>query len=405
MAAAPSAVPAAQASFSAASDDSAPTFSPVENEPPLRWQRAVHLAPRSGLGVARRALFYTALAWLPLAIWAAFSHRLFEGPAGESLLQHFGVNARCLIGIPLLILAEASLHKTLSAMIPQFTRSGIVAPAARAGLERILRDSRRLRDTSLPWVLMLGVALAWTVIDTPDPNADEMAWAVHSDGRLGFGGLWLAYVARPIFFALLLGWLWRLGLMVVLFVRIGRLDLSLVPTHPDRVGGLGFIEPLPKAVSLVTFALAAVLASRWAHEVLYHGQSLAALKLPAAVFVVGWALLLLLPLVALAPALMGVKRRALPEYSALVEEHGRLVNRRWIQGQPVPDHELLDAPEIGSVADTAAIYQSVAAMRPFPISKRSLMAILVPIAVPMLIVVALQIPIKEVLLKLLKTLI
>jgi len=38
-------------------DTSGSSFSAVDNEPPLRWQRAVHLAPAAGLGVARRAIF------------------------------------------------------------------------------------------------------------------------------------------------------------------------------------------------------------------------------------------------------------------------------------------------------------------------------------------------------------
>ena len=393
----------AESGVAAAPDDGAPTFSPIENEPPLRWQRALHLAPRKGLGVARRAVIFTMLAWLPLAIWAALMHRLWEGPPGEALLQHFGVHVRCLIAIPLLVVAEATLHNGLSKLIPQFLLSGIVAPSARHRFERILHDVSRLRDTTLPWILVLGIALAWTLGDAPDPQADEMSWALGTDGRLGFGGFWLAYVARPIFVALLLGWLWRLALVIVLFARIGRLDLSLVPTHGDRVGGLGFTQPLPSAFALVTFALAAVLASRWAHEVLYHDITVASLTVPAAVFVIGWTLLLLLPLLALAPALIAVKRRALPAYSALVSQHGRLVDQRWIQREPVSDSALLEAPEIGPVADAGAMYQAVAAMRTSPVGRRSLIPILVPIAVPMLVVVALQVPLKDVLVKLLKT--
>ena len=65
---------------------------------------------------------------------------------------------------------------------------------------------------------------------------------------------WFAYVVRPIFLALLMGWLWRILLVAWWFWRFGRLDLSLVPTHPDRTGGLAFVEKLPGAFSMVTFA-------------------------------------------------------------------------------------------------------------------------------------------------------
>src|SRR6185295_9374780 len=83
---------------------------------------------------------------------------------------------------------------------------------------------------------------------------------------------------------LLLAWLWRIVLIVMLFVRISRLQLLRVPSHPDRVGGLGFLERLPEAFAPVTFALSAMLASHWAHEILYHGRTVDALKLPAAMF-------------------------------------------------------------------------------------------------------------------------
>ena len=385
--------------------DAPPSFSPIDNEPPLRWLRKLGLVPPNGLGLIRRAVVLTALAWLLPMVWAALHHRLWEGAQGESLLQHFGIHARFLIAIPLLVIAEAGFQKGLTRVMGQFTQSGVIGPDARASFERVLGDLRRLRDKSMPWVLLVGLVLAWTIGDTPDPHADELSWAQGGDGILSLGGWWVAYVSRPIFLALVLAWLWRLLLVVVLFARIGRLELSLVPTHPDRAGGLGFMQALPAAFMLVTLALSVVVASHWAHGLLFHGQTVESIKLPATAFVLIVTVLLLLPLIALAPALLAAKKQALPAYGALVGEHGRLVHKRWILKETVADASLLEAAEIGPVADTAAIYQAAAAMRPVPIGKRAIMSILLPIALPMLMVVALQVPIKEVLVKLLKALV
>jgi hypothetical protein len=231
-----------------------------------------------------------------------------------------------------------------------------------------------------------------------------MSWAFRADGSLGFGGWWAAYVARPIFFALLLGWLWRIALVTVWMWRVGKLGLSFVPTHPDRAGGIAFVERLPGAFALVTLALSAVPASRWAHEVIHHGASLASFRLPALAFAVLWTLLLLLPLLALAPALGGAKRRAAPAYAALVGEQGRLVHRRWIERKAVDD-ELLEAAGVGPVADAAALYDAVKKMRPFPVGKAALIGILAPMAVPFVLLVLVQFPVKDILLKLLKLLV
>jgi hypothetical protein len=178
-----------------------------------------------------------------------------------------------------------------------------------------------------------------------------------------------------------------------------------VPTHTDRAGGIAFVEKLPGAFALVTFGLSAQLASRWAHEILHHAASLTSFRQPAIVFAVLWTLLLLLPLFGLAPALNRVRRRSVAEYSQLVGRQGRLVHRRWIEGAQVADEPILDAPEIGPVADTAGMYESVKRMRRVPVGKASIVMIVVPLAIPLVLAAALQIPLKELLLKLVKTMV
>jgi hypothetical protein len=384
--------------------DAARAFSPVDNEPPLRWQRALHLAPAGGLGVARRAVILAILTWLPIALWALVRGRFFEAATGEPLLQHYGVHVRCLIAIPLLVLSEATLHRAAQLYLPQFISSGLVDEAARPRFKAALRTAERWRDALPPWLFMIGAALAWSLVDRPAVPTDQMSWAFDEVGRLGFGGVWFAYVVRPIFIGLLLGWLWRIVLLVVLFARLGGLGLALVPSHPDRVGGLGFLEPLPGAFAPVTFALSATLASRWAHQIVYHGQTLAALKLPAAMFVVVWSLLLFAPLVALMPVLYSAKRAALPSYAALVARQGRLVRERWIDGTAKVEELLLEPAGVGPIADAATLFAVVRSMRPLPIGKASLVGLIAPIMVPMLVVAALQIPVRKLVLDLVKAL-
>jgi hypothetical protein len=379
-------------------------FSPVDNEPPLRWWRRLRIVPSGELGAGRRAVVVALVAWLPIAVWAFATGRWMSAAAGEPLFQHYGIHVRCLVAIPLFILAEAALHRTSRAIAHRFVSSGTVAAELVPRFEAVNRSMVRLRDASLPWVLVFGAAIATSIVDPPARSDDALSWAFDGGG-LGFGGWWAAYVARPIFVGLLLGWLWRIALVSLWMWRVGRLGLSLVPTHPDRTGGIAFVEKLPGAFALVTLALAAVPTSRWAHEILHHGASLASFKLPALAFVVLWTLLLLLPLLALAPALRGAKRKAIPAYAALVGEQGRLVHRRWIAREPVVDDELLEAAGVGPVADAAAIYDAVKRMRPVPLGRSALARILVPMAIPFLLLVLVQIPLKDLLLTLVKALI
>ena len=369
----------------------------------LRLQRQMRLVPAGGLGVVRRAVFFSMLTWLPLVAWALYAGRILPGSVDEPLLVHFGVHVRFLLAVPALILGEAMAHRVSTTLIPYFLTSGVVPPAQRGAFVRVLGGVARLRDRTLPWVLIAVVVVAWTILEPVAVGSEaehEARWASNGEGGgLGFGGFWLLYVSRPIFAALLAAWLWRLALMFLLLKRIAGLDLSIVPTHPDGAGGLGFVKDMPKAFSLMAFATSAVVASRLAHDVIYHGVAVQSLKGVLGGFVVLVVVLCIAPLLALAGPLAAAKRRALLEYGALVGRHGRLVRQRWILGEAPADDALLQAPEIGPVADTLSLYEAVRRMRPVPIGKSTLLAIAVPTLIPILVLLSTQVPIKEVLKK------
>ena len=71
----------------------------------------------------------------------------------------------------------------------------------------------------------------------------------------------------------------------------------------------------------------------------------------------------------------------------------------------MPNRPRSSRPAIGPIADAAAMYDAARSMRSAPIGKASLVGILGPILVPMLVVAALQIPLKSLVLKILKALI
>ena len=384
-------------------------FSLVRHDPWFRLQRAIGLIPANGQGIVRRCLIFALVTWVPLAIWALYWRRAFPGVIAEPLLQHFGVHVRCLLAIPMLVIAEIAGH-----MIPQdfaryFVTSGLVPDDARPRFVQILRSTERLRDAWPAWATILGIVLLVGTVEPGDStHQHELVWATEDvAGRTGFGfaGWWFLHVLRPLITALLLVWVWRLVVCVVLLWRISRLDLHLVPTHPDRTGGLGFLEDFPIIFSPIVFALSAVLASRWGHDVFYHAVDVYSFAIPLAVFVSVMLILFLGPLVLFARRLHHFKRRGVRDYGALVGQHGRLVRRRWISNEQIPEAPLLQAAELGPVIDTVSMYEVVEQIRPAPIGKQSLLAVLLPALIPMLPVIAIQIPLKDILIGLLKTLI
>jgi hypothetical protein len=379
----------------------------VRGDLPFRLQRRLGLIPPDGLGLVRRAVFWSMLGWLPVVLWAWHVGRVLPGGAAEPLLAHFGIHARLLVAVPLLILAEGPANALTARLLPELVRSGIVPPSELPAYRDVLAGVARLRDATLPWIMIVGVVLALACVPEALHRAHEVDWAEGAapGGQPGFGGLWYLWVGRSIFLALLLSWLWRLVLLTVLCRRIARLDLAIVPTHPDRSGGLGFLDRLATLFAPVVLAAGSVLASRWAHDAVYHGLAMQSVRVEMAAFIVACVLLFTLPLLAFAGPLKKAKKQALLDYGALVGRHGRLVHERWIEGKPLADDAVLEAPELGPVADTAVLFDSVRAMRTVPIGKSTVLPLAAAAVLPLLAALAIQVPAKDLLLTLLKALV
>jgi hypothetical protein len=344
-----------------------------------------------------------AITWLPLVVYALVQRRLLPGAVSEPLFEHFGIHARFLIALPLLLVAEATLDVALRRILPQFVAHGLVDDALLPSFRAVLADSARLRRSravlgGLVAVVLVATTIAWL----RSADLHELSW---ESSRTSFGVLWFSFVSRPLFLLVLLAWAWRLVLLFRTFARIARLDLRLAPTHPDRAGGLGFVEGLSVGLAPISFALAVPVAGRWAHDAVYHGHDVRTMTAPAIAFVFVQLAIALAPLLAFAPRLQALRRESLLSYGALLAEYGRRVERRWIRREIVDDDGLLSAPEIGPVADTVALYEAVANMRTAPVGRRSLLPIAVAAVVPLVPVFATQIPLKQIAAKLLAPLI
>ena len=380
-------------------------FSLVRNDLFYRLQRRLGLIPAHGDGFKRRAIFYALIAWLPLVMASWLAGTIVESAGiAEPLLGHIGIHARCLVAIPLLVLAEGLAQKTIPLFMREFRRTGLIGDAQRALFEQVLADMIRLRNRAFPWVVIVGLVLTWTAAFLLAPNRDEIQWAGENSRSLAFGAWWFLLVTRPVFSILLLAAIWRLILLGILLWRIARLPLQLVVMHPDRFAGLGFLDRLPVIYSPFILSVSAVMAGAWAHSVFYHGVSVPSLYVQMATLLIVLTLIGLTPLLVFSPMLLRAKKKALLDYGVLLSQHGRAVDARWIAQREIPDLPMLNAPELGPVADIQALYQSVDSMRPALINKTILFKIVVPAALPLLLLVATQWPLKSTLTKLLFTL-
>src|SRR5581483_3648461 len=104
--------------------------------------------------------------------------------------------------------------------------------------------------------------------------------------QLTLAGIWYGYVSLPCFQFLLLRWYFRLFIWTRFLWQVSRIGLRLVPTHPDRVGGLSFLSQAAYALTVLAVAQGAVLAGSLADKIFFLGATLPQFKAEIALLVI-----------------------------------------------------------------------------------------------------------------------
>ncbi len=372
----------------------------VRQGPLFHYQRRFRLIKSDHeLSIGRRILISILVTWVPIMVFALIQGQVFQHE--DPLLRHFGVHSRCLIAIPLMIVAEGLAQVFIPLIVNEFVKSSLVREEHIPAYRQAIENAKSLLDSGIAFLVIVGfAALAAISSMTHIQDVHETAWAMGQGkdwSSLGLAGWWFLLVSRPVFTILLGTWLWRVVCLFVFFKSVSKLDLNLAPTHPDKVGGLGFLEEAVIVFVPVVLAASVVLASNWAHNVLYHDLHVASLKPITAVYLILVLGIFLSPWFAFSSALKKFRRKSKFAYGALLTKHGQLVDRRWIKGESVQNDDLLRAPEIGPVADAVNLFEVVEGIRTVPLRKHAIVQLAVAALLPLIPVFAIEIPVKDLL--------
>ncbi len=192
----------------------------------------------------------------------------------------------------------------------------------------------------------------------------------HSLGTNGsevsLAGWWFNLVSAPLFRFLLLRWGWRMLLWTSFMWRVSRLDLHLSATHTDMAAGLGFLSEGQRAFGPIVFAGGTVIAGQVGNAIAYEGATLSSVQYHMIAYGILAILVLVVPLLAVAPRLVDVKKKALLDFGALVTEHAQLFDAKWNRADRPSGEVILGNPDASSLADLGGSFAVVRAMRVVP---------------------------------------
>jgi hypothetical protein len=377
-------------------------FSLVLGGPLFQLLRRTHLADDALLLLRQRILVISLFCWLPLLALSAVEGTMLGGTVAMPFLFDVEVHVRFLVVVPLLIAAEMVVHRRMRPLVQQFLERNVIPAEAMARFDAALASAMRLRNSVLAEALLIvfvygvGILFIWRHYMV----LDAATWYAHPSGEgmnFSFAGIWYAYASIPIFQFLLVRWYFRLFIWMRFLWQTSRIQLSLMPTHPDRLGGIGFLANTAYAFMPVLMAHGAMLAGNLANRIFHLGAALPDFKMEILLLVTLLLFIVLGPLLVFAPQLAQAKRTGLREYGAVAERLVRQFDTKWVRGGAPADELLVGNNDISSLGDLGSCYEAVRSMRIVPLTRDTILQLAAATLVPFLPLMLTMMPLEELL--------
>jgi hypothetical protein len=394
-----------EASRSVALPDSIPELSVVPGGPLFQMLRRGHLADDAMELVNRRIVFAIVICWVPLLVLTAAQGQLL----GEGLAMPFWsdveVHVRLLAVVPMLIGAELIVHRRTRTLVSQFLERDLIPEDSMARFAAAVRSALRLRNSALAEILLIGFVygVGVLIIWRSYVALDTQSWYATRAGDVwepSLAGLWYGLISLPIAQFLQLRWYFRIAIWARFLWQVSRIDLRLMPTHPDLAGGLGFLSSSVYAYVPLLIAHGAILAGFIAGRIFHAGASLIDFKLETLLSIAFLLLLVQGPLLVFAPQLAAAKRMGRRRYGALAQRYSREFYDKWLgRGDPAGE-ALLGSADIQSLADLGNSYGTVQSMRIVLTTRDAVILFAAAVLLPIAPLALTMMPLEELLTKL-----
>jgi hypothetical protein len=381
-------------------------FSLVLGGPLFQFLRRAHLSDDALTLLCRRIIVISLFAWLPLLLLSALEGQVRGAGVVVPFLWDVEVHVRFLVVMPLLIGAELVVHRRMLSLVKQFLERHLIPESAMSRFDAAIASAFRLRNSVLAEVLLIafvygvGILIVWRQCMALDA-ATWYATPSVEGSKLSLAGMWYGYVSLPILQFLLCRWCFRVFVWARFLWQVSRIKLSLVPTHPDRVGGMGFLSKTAYAFAPLAVAFGALLAGQLANRIFFLGAGLLEFKAEIAVMVVFVLCVAFGPLLVFGPQLAQAKRTGGREYDTLAQRYVREFDVKWLRGGAPADEPLVGSADIQSLADLGNSLEVVRTMRIVPVTKEAVLLLAAATLAPMVPLALTMMPLEELLKKLL----
>jgi len=359
-------------------------FSLVLGGPLFQLLRKAHLEGDALELLHRRIIAAVVLSWFPLLILSLLSGSV--GSVGRiSFFHDIEVHARFLVALPILIGAELLVNARMRTAVRRFIEWRIVLPEQKPAFHKAIDSALKIRNSI--YVELTLIAVVYTVgllVWNSRAELGLVTWYALPGSRWNLtpAGYWYVFVSLPLFQFILLRWYVRILIWFRFLWQVNRIELNLLPTHPDRCAGLSFLGKSSYAFGPILFAQGAILAGVVAGRVLYGGESLQSFRLQIGGFIVFFVAATVAPLLMFSIRMARTRRKGLADYGLLAQRYVESFDQKWVR-ESLPPGELLGTGDIQSLADLGNSYQVIREMRIVPFGLQDISRLAIATAAPL----------------------
>jgi hypothetical protein len=374
-------------------------FSLVLGGPSFQLLHRVGLIGDAAELLKKRIIIISLVAWLPLFLLSVLDGQAWGNTLKVPFVKDFDMHIRFLVAMPLLVLAEAAVHRRMVAMVNQFKARNLVPESSFGQFHQAISSALRWRNSIVAEIMMVVIiyVVGFQIVWGSSTAVQASAWYLEPGGggdRPSFAGLWFRYLSLPIFQFLFIRWYYRIFIWARFLFQVSKIKLHLVPTHPDAVGGLGFLNNSAHMFIPLALAHGALLAGMIANNIFFQGAKLQDFKIEIIAIVFLVMCLVLIPLFSFIRQLSDAKRKGGQDYGKLASHFVLVFERKWMNGKGTDEIGAMGG-DIQSLSDLSNSFNVVQNMKILPIYRNSIVLLVVVTVAPVVPLLLTMMPLAE----------
>jgi len=352
-------------------------------------------------GETNTILLGLALGWGPWLLVAGLAP--IQGVADRMLsMVLVAGHARLLVVIPLMFACETWVAPRMAAFVSTIARSGVVSADDHPALDAEVSRTRRRANWWWPEVACLAIAVLLDVTGSRLQTYGESG--AYDPARHSLSFLFYVHVGLLVFRFLLFRTVWQLALWGWFLWRVSRLELRLIPGHPDRAGGLGSVEGVHERFTPLVAALSVLECAALAESISAGTLAVTAVYPTLALLLLLDVVLFLAPMAVFTDKLWAGRTKGIGLYNGLAARYVGQFEAKWLDRTPA-DEPLLGTPDLQSLADLANAVGVTKGMRWITVGPRLVTMMTIAAVAPLTPLLLFRYPLAELAQKFFSTLV